>query len=195
MDNIFIEIGVAILTFTLTNIDDLFLLSIYFSNPSYKTENIVGGQFLGIFTLIGISLVGALAGKAIDDRWIGLLGIVPVLIGIKELIYFFKNKNKPKVNVSQSGGVGFLGIALITLSNGSDNIGVYTPLFANSSNYQCSIYLIIFAFLTAFWCFLGYVFVSLPSIKSQLSKVSQWLLPVFLIALGLTILYESKLFN
>jgi cadmium resistance protein CadD (predicted permease) len=195
MDNIFIEIGVAILTFTLTNIDDLFLLSIYFSNPSYKIENIVSGQFLGIFTLIGISLVGALAGKAIDERWIGLLGIVPVLIGIKELFYFFKNKNKSKVNVSQSGGAGVLGIALITLSNGSDNIGVYTPLFANSSNYQCSIYLIIFAFLTALWCLMGYIFVSLPSIKTQLSKVSQWLLPVFLIALGLTILYESKLFN
>src|SRR6478609_1002723 len=75
----------SILAFISTNIDDVFLLMLFFGNKHFKDREIVAGQLLGIATLIVISLGISFIGLVVDKAYIGLLGFLPIYIGIKGL--------------------------------------------------------------------------------------------------------------
>ena len=128
----FSHLSLAFVTFVVTNIDDLLILSMYFASPKYKVKNIVTGQYLGISALIVISLVGILFGEFLDDRRISLMGLFPIFIGIKDLIALRKQGDEEERVQQQKSKFQFLSVAFVTIANGGDNIGVYTPLFATT---------------------------------------------------------------
>lgn len=184
------HIGLAIATFVITNIDDLLILSIYFANGRFKTRSIVAGQYTGIIVLVLVSLSGIILGEFLDKRWISLLGIFPIFLGIKDLV---KSKHDENEDSDQSTRTRFqfINVALVTIANGGDNIGVYTPLFANIDSGYVVLYIGIFMVLTAVWCLLGYWFVSHKTVKGAFAKYGKLVLPFFLIGLGLFILKEG----
>ena len=73
----------SILAFMSTNIDDIFILILFYGNKEYKESEIITGQFLGIITLIVVSLIGSLIGLVLPQAYIGLLGLIPLYLGIK----------------------------------------------------------------------------------------------------------------
>jgi cadmium resistance protein CadD (predicted permease) len=79
-----VAIGVA--AFVATNIDDIFVLMIFFSSLAYPVRQIVLVQYLGIGSLVAIGVLGSLIALVVPTYVIGLLGIVPIAIGIKNLI-------------------------------------------------------------------------------------------------------------
>lgn len=184
------HISLAFITFVVTNIDDLLILSMYFASPKYKTRNIVFGQYLGIVSLIVVSMTGILLGGIVDQRWISLMGVLPIILGVKDLIELRRSEENKGTDKRDKSKLQFLSVALVTIANGGDNIGVYTPLFATTSIYFVMIYILIFLYLTAAWCFLGYWCVSHPRVKEGFAKYGKIILPFFLIALGLFILKD-----
>jgi cadmium resistance protein CadD (predicted permease) len=124
---------VAIVAFAATDTDDLFVLMIFYSSRSFPARQVTLGQFIGIGLLVAISILGSLIALVVPFYVIGLLGLVPVAIGIKNLIEVRDNdktsstQTVPKENKSY---LAFLTVAAITISNGGDNIGVYVPLFS-----------------------------------------------------------------
>jgi cadmium resistance transport/sequestration family protein len=194
MESLLTHLGLALLTFAVTNVDDLLLLSLYFSNPVYKTRTIVVGQYLGITTLIAVSLLGFMVGTFVEERWVGLLGFVPILIGLKDLWKQDSNQDN-LVSQSPAGNKQIISIALITIANGGDNIGVYTPLFASLPASVVITYVLIFLLMVGVWCFLGYYSVKHHVIQQTLAKYGHWILPFFLIMLGAWIIYESKAYT
>ena len=93
-------IGVGISAFIATNIDDIFVLMIFFSHPKYHSYNIIFGQYLGIATLVFISALGSLLALVVPSYIIGLLGIVPIAKGIMKLIPLRKENHSREQNVS-----------------------------------------------------------------------------------------------
>ena len=71
----------AVTSFVATNLDDILILMIFFSQKSdrFRPRHIVFGQYLGFIVLVLASLVGFLGGTIIPKNVIGLLGIVPIL--------------------------------------------------------------------------------------------------------------------
>ncbi|HEU5289635.1 MAG TPA: cadmium resistance transporter [Cyclobacteriaceae bacterium] len=49
----------SILAFVSTNVDDLFILTLFFGNKKNKISDIFLGQFAGIIALIAVSMVGS----------------------------------------------------------------------------------------------------------------------------------------
>lgn len=186
------HIGLAVVTFVITNIDDLLILSVYFAAPTYRGRNIVVGQFFGIITIILISLSGVVLGNFLSDRWISLLGILPIIVGVKELLSD-EGEESEDISVRQSN-LQFLNVALVTIANGGDNIGVYVPLFASLPNPSyVSLYVIIFLFLTAMLCYFAYYLTNHPKIKRLAETWGHKILPYFLILLGIYILKDFLL--
>jgi cadmium resistance protein CadD (predicted permease) len=70
-----VAIGVA--AFVATNIDDIFVLMIFFSSLAYPVRQIVLGQYIGIGLLVAIGVLGSLIALVVPTYVIGLLGIVP----------------------------------------------------------------------------------------------------------------------
>lgn len=183
------HIGLAVITFVITNIDDLLILSVYFAAATYRGRNIVFGQFFGIITIILISLIGVVLGNFLSDRWISLLGILPIIVGVKELL---SNEGDEEDDVSvKASNFQFLNVALVTIANGGDNIGVYTPLFASLPDFNyVTLYIIVFILLTGLLCYFAFYLTNHPKIRHYAALWGHKILPYFLIVLGLYILKD-----
>lgn len=70
----------SVLAFVSTNIDDIFILTLFFSNKNIKPGIVIIGHSLGLTALVMISFVGALAGDLLDQRLVGLLGLFPFIL-------------------------------------------------------------------------------------------------------------------
>lgn len=92
-------IAIGVSAFIATNIDDIFLLMMFFSSSylftmTYPVSQVVLGQYLGIALLIAICALGSLITLVAPPYVIGLLGIVPIAIGAKRLVQVIKKEDK-----------------------------------------------------------------------------------------------------
>jgi cadmium resistance protein CadD (predicted permease) len=172
--------------FASTNIDDLFVLVGFFSDRSFSRRRIIAGQILGIATIVAISLAAAFAALAFSPTRVGLLGVAPAVIGVGKLVRL-GNSEEPRRPMA--GGI--LQVAAITIANGGDNIGVYTPIFANQRALEMTATVSIFAALTVVWCFVALWLVSHETLGKPVRRYGHILLPFVLIGLGGVILYRS----
>jgi cadmium resistance protein CadD (predicted permease) len=181
----------AISTFVITNVDDLLLLSLYFSKHPNKAKQIVIGQYLGILCLVVISLCASTLGHIIVPSYINILGIIPILIGFKDLYqrYYARHKHQ-NISDNATGSLQPMSVAMVTFANGGDNIGVYTPLFAGLNVYNIYLYLFIFILMTGLWCLFARYLVRHKRLKKHFARYGKPLLPFFLIILGLCILFK-----
>jgi cadmium resistance protein CadD (predicted permease) len=173
-------------TFAVTNIDDLVILSMYFADARYTKKTIVTGQFCGILFLTAVSLTGLFAQVVIPERWIGLLGVFPIFLGVRDLLRRWKSQHdNEEVPTARNS---FYEIAVVTIANGGDNIAVYTPLFSRTEISLIPLYVLCFLVLTGIWCFLGNYLVTHPSLGTATQRYGKLIFPWFLILLGLIIL-------
>lgn len=180
----------AVIVFTVTNIDDIIILSLFFSDKKLTPRTIVSGQYLGIGTIVVVSALGALLASALPTRWIALLGLIPIIIGLSKAASLFSSKNHPENPLSSASRLpssGLFYVTCLTIANGGDNIGLYIPIFSLALD-KIYIYAIIFMLMTGFWCYIGYKLVSWPPVAIRIDRYGKYLLPVALILIGLHIL-------
>ena len=130
------------------------------------------------------------------------MGIIPIIIGIIKLRENYKKRKNDKdldTNISNKltkstnqsrKSLSFLSIAAVTFSNGGDNIGIYTPLFAsiNSTLDQLVILVVIFMSMTAVWCIIGHYLVNHSFLANNVRRIGHLILPFVLIGLGIYIM-------
>lgn len=207
----------ALVSFFSTNIDDIFILMLFFSqvNKDIKVKHIVIGQYLGIGALTAISIAGALGISIIPQGYVGLLGLVPIYLGIKEYIEYKKEiknnveeevqdaeeniqeqvvlnqENKTLVSIRKFISPNILKVAGVTIANGGDNIGIYIPLFSSMKLYSILITVIVFLLLTGVWCFIGFKLAEHPFVNKNIEKYKHIFAPIIFVALGVFIILES----
>ena len=187
----------SIIAFITTNIDDIFILVLFFSDLKLKNRNVILGQYLGIGTLIVLSFIGSFVGLFIDIKYIGLLGIIPIYIGIKSLVAL-RNQNADETEIALKAGHSgnhiqqTLSVASITVANGGDNISIYIPLYATLTNSGKVTMTVIFLIMTAVWCLIAGYLSNHPAVKRSIEKYGHILTPFVFILLGIYILYESN---
>jgi cadmium resistance transport/sequestration family protein len=193
--------------FIATNIDDIVILMLFFSQTSarFRPRHIIIGQYLGFTVLIIASLPGLIGGLIIPRAWIGLLGLLPIIIGIKQL--FDREQEEETVQTVCSNNkfialfpfkllnIQTYNVAAVTIANGGDNIGIYVPLFANSNLLSFAIILSVFYFSLGVWCFVAYLLARQPTLGKLLSRYGHATVPFILIGLGIYILIESKTYE
>jgi len=184
----------SLVAFISTNIDDIFILMILFAQTRKRTERnqIALGQFLGISILTTFSLLGACGLQLIPRQYTGLLGFVPIFLGIKAWIEHSRETEEDSPEIRQGSRV--ISVAMITIANGADNIGVYIPLFAGYTLTELCLAVMIFAGMTFLWCFLADSLSRLPGIRRIIEKYKHILIPVVFILLGIYILLASGIF-
>ena len=112
------------------------------------------------------------------------MGIIPIIIGIKQLINYYKNKKESDTNSlknklsSSNYSLSFLSVAAVTFSNGGDNMRIHTPLFvSNNTIGQIVILVVIFIIMTAIWCSVGYYLVNHSFLANSIWRISHLILP------------------
>jgi len=184
----------AIVVFISTSIDDLVLLILFHCQATTRVQriSILVGQILGIGVLVGISLVGSyLASRMLEGWVIGLLGFIPIILGIRAML----SKEESKEEATRTGRKSLLAtVTLVTIASGGDNLGIYIPWFATLDGASLGLTMLVFlVFILIFWS-LGYLLANQSHIKTLLSRFSAVLVPVVFLLLGLIILSENGTF-
>lgn len=197
----------GITSFVATNIDDILVLMVFFTqvNDRLRPHHIVVGQYLGFAVLLLACLPGYLGGLFLPESWIGLLGLLPIAIGIHQLV----DRDEDDLTI-QTVSDGFQAAAekrfpldrwlhpkiyqvvLVTLANGGDNVGIYVPLFASSNLPGLMVIVSVFIILLAVWCVIAKYLAEHPAIAPLLTRYAHWFVPFFLIGLGFYILIENR---
>jgi len=191
------------IAFLATNIDDLFVLMLFFSqvNSSFTTYQIYLGQYLGFAAIVACSLLGFLGGLLIPQTWIGLLGFLPIFLGVRAIL---KREEADEIqgatlpnNVLTKLLLRFfhpqiLSVAIVTFANGGDNIATYIPLFASLDRERLVIVLAVFFIMVAVWCIIANRLASHPAIAPVLEQYNRILVPIILMGLGIYILIENE---
>jgi cadmium resistance protein CadD (predicted permease) len=200
----------GIASFAATNLDDIIVLTVFFAqvNSSFRPKHIIFGQYLGFIAIILVSLPGFLGGLVLDKKWIGILGFLPIIIGISKLLSRKNNETEvqtvtEEISSLQSGASSMsifssiispqtYKVAAVTFANGGDNIGIYVPLFASSNLTKLGIILSIFIVMIAVWCCIAYQLTRNLLIANLLTNRGDAIVPFVLIALGIYILIDSE---
>jgi cadmium resistance protein CadD (predicted permease) len=188
-------LGLAIVLFVSTNVDDLVVLVGFFAHPRFRARDVVAGQYLGLTVLFVLSAAGALLALVIPNTYLGLLGIFPILIGIGKLIALRDDPaatdQTPRLDGKTASYGNIAGVALVTIANGGDNVGIYMPSFAVHSAGQIAIIAMVFVAMTATWCLLAHWMVNHPRLGAPLRRYGHIFAPIVLIGLGLLILHDE----
>lgn len=178
-----------------TNIDDIIVDTILFADIKSRRQFYAGifGKYLGIGLLVLFSLFGAILARGIPEGYIRFLGLIPIGLGIREWIEYrsAQDDDADEMEKADSAKAFFLKIALITIANGADNVGVYIPLFAGYDCEEMISMLGTFAVLILFWCLLAKRLSDLPVLNRFIANHKRKIIPVVFVALGLYILLNG----
>ncbi|MBD1885925.1 cadmium resistance transporter [Microcoleus vaginatus] len=197
----------GITSFAATNIDDMVISMLFFAqvNDTFRPRHIFVGKYLGFAALIAASLPGFFGGLIVPKAWIGLLGLVPIAIGISHLIKkendedevqavsgeFNRKSNSPVSKLANLFNPQTLNVAAVTVANGGDNIGIYLPLFASSDLPSLVVILAVFSVMVGVWSYAAYLLTRQRAIARILTRYTKAVVPFVLIGLGIFILIES----
>ena len=179
----------AVMAYISTNIDDIFVLVFLLCQVRGTAKGrSIAGHFLGVGMITLVSMLGALGLQKLPLKYVGLLGLVPIGLGIRAWLCRDHDEE------TGSDAVGLWGMALITLGNGADNVGVYLPLFTGFSASERVAATVVFALMTAVWVWLANSLAGFPKVKTAIGRYKTVLVPLVFIALGGFIILESGLF-
>lgn len=193
------------IAFLVTNLDDLVLLGLFFAHPGFRTKHVIIGEYAGIGTILLCSVVGAIGTTFVSTEVIGLLGLVPIVLGARYLLgkdrivprnvpYAegdVRGESRSKRNSAGRIPKSVSVVWMVTVANGADNFSLYVPLFRERGLHELWLVSIVFAFLTGMWCVLAISIQRNPLLGRQLRRHSSRILPIVLIALGAYILYRN----
>ena len=191
-------LALAIGLFVTTDIDDLFVLVGFFSDSKFKPRQIAFGQLAGLAVLYGTSVVLSLLSLVIAPAWIGLLGVLPIVIGLQK-IRELRQPDAPEdegeagpTSARARGNV--LAVAAVTIANGGDNLSIYTPLFATRSGPDVALIGLVFAAMTFVWVGAAFWLTRHPTLGAPIRRHGRHVVPFVLVALGFWILHEAGTF-
>lgn len=221
MDAVVSALTVGAATAMTTTFDDNIYLAMFFSRTDHQFRplHIVVGEYLGFSMLIAISLSGFLIGRVVDSAWLGLLGLLPISIGVNALLV--RQSCQPSPTASQdaqpSGDRHPSGrqcrtassrrrpltlwralrdrrtyqVSAVSIANGGNNIAIYIPLFATCSLPRLVVILLVCYAAIGLWCFNSWCLIRQPHTAVLMSRAIARVVPFVLIALGLSILMRN----
>jgi cadmium resistance protein CadD (predicted permease) len=178
-------------TFAATNVDALILLVILFAGAragGVRRWQIVLGQGLVFVMLVGVSVGMARALGAVPLKWVGVLGVVPIVMGVRGLIAARRRDDSDPVLRDRLTVI----VALI-LSVCADNLSVYIVLFRVQTLSESAVSVAVFVLFEAVWCAMASLIAGRKTVIWFVRRSGAWLVPVLFLALGTTILVRTGL--
>jgi len=199
----------AVALFAATNVDDLVVLALLSATSQAagrpRRWEIWAGQYLGFAVLVGLSLAAGRGLSLVPARWLWLLALIPLVIGVVTLAAAFRSARRgdqstpslprvtgvPKVRwLAWMAGV--VGVGTLTVVDGADNLAAYTPVFATADAARIAVTLVVFAVGVAAWCAAGALLTRHHRITNALQRYGRWILPAAFILIALYTLHTTN---
>src|SRR5574344_686955 len=190
----------SIIAYITTEMDDLLLLLVLFSRAKNKSEKtcIIIGKYLGLAIVVCCCSLFAVYISEVPSKYIGLLGVVPMAIGIKTI---FEKKDdddeeqsaKPlqKTNSFAEKALFIAETVVMTLASSGDNIAVYIPFFTSLHGFDFLCMGIVFAVMQALWCVLSLLVCNAKQVRQFNQQFYRIIIPILFISIGIYIMIKD----
>ncbi|MEY4351872.1 MAG: hypothetical protein RLZZ609_113 [Cyanobacteriota bacterium] len=200
-----------------TTFDDNIYLTGFFSetNRQFRPVHVVVGELIGFSALILTSFFASrLLAETVPLSWIGWLGLMPILIGVVNLIELLRpppTRELSNAPLAEPQGQGYPSkrpklstvlrehhtykVSAITVSNGGNNLSIYIPLMATSSTGSALLTMLVCYGAVLTWLTLSFRLTRLPAVAIHLSRHARRVFPFVLMWLGFRILHDSGALN
>ena len=199
----------AVALFAATNVDDLVVLALLSATSRAagrpRRWEIWAGQYLGFAVLVGSSLAAGRGLSLVPARWLWLLALIPLSIGVVTLAAAIRSAHRgeqsapslPTVTgVSNEGWLswtaGVVGVGTLTVVDGADDLAAYTPVFATADAARITVTVVVFAVGVAVWCAVGAQLTRHHRITDTLQRYGRWILPAAFILIALYTLHTTN---
>jgi cadmium resistance protein CadD (predicted permease) len=179
----------AAAAFAVTNVDAFVVLTLLFaasrSTGVPRPAQILAGQCLGFAAWVGTSVLAAAGLRLVPDRWVGLLGLVPIALGLHGLLRAHHR------DPNYVPATGTLSVAGLSAANGVDNVTVYVLLFAGEPTGSELLTIGTFFVLLLGWCVAAAVIGRRKKVAALVGAVGHWVIPTVFIGVGVWVLVKS----
>ncbi|WP_144112730.1 cadmium resistance transporter [Paraburkholderia sp. BCC1886] len=194
----------AIGAYVATNIDNLFVLLAFLAEAGSRRRHVIAGQCIGSLGLvIGSALLAAVL-THLPAGYVGLLGFLPVGLGLVKLGQRFGNGrverrqhepaqssiDPPLPPFPKTGSTSWTVVA-VALANGSDNLAVYVPLYAGHSHTEGALISLTFVVMIGLWCAGAVWLVKHPLLGAPIRRYGEALLPLILLTIGVSVIAQN----
>ncbi len=181
-------LGSAAIIFVITNVDAFLVLTLLFAASRGtgvpRPAQIVAGQYLGFIAWVVVSVVAAAGLRLVADAWVGLLGVVPLALGLHGLLRAHRHP-------TYVCATGTWSVAVLTIANGVDNVTVYVLHFIDLSPGAEALTIALFCVLLAVWCGAAALIGSRKTVSTLVGSAGRWLIPTVFIAIGTWVVIKS----
>ncbi len=189
--NLLALVGVAVASFAGTNVDNLGTTAAQVASAKPgRVRRIIGGQYAGFVVVVLIAAAVAAALTSVPTHWIGLLGLVPIVLGVRALLALRRPEGRaglPRWPTAQ----GSVTAALVTLGSGGDNLAVYIPLFRSTSLPDGLLVAVVLAACDALLCLVARTVGRHPASLPHLQRAGALATPILYLAVGVLVLWHS----
>lgn len=182
-----------------TGIDYLVILILLFSQIKKEQEKHIWiGKYIGTIIVIGASLLVALGvSNVIPQQWvIGLLGLLPIYLGIKIWIKGEEDEDESEIlSIFSSGRQLWVSVTFIVLASSADDFSIYVPYFTTLNATEILVSIIVILIMIGVLIYVGYRLAHLNFVSEKIEKYERWIVPIVFIGLGIYIMFENGTFN
>jgi len=194
MNSLIAIIPIAAGAYVATNLDNFILLVSLLAGYRNQTSSVVAG-FVGSMLILGF--VGYWIGKAADIapvEYLGLLGFVPISIGVVELFRLRRGKATVTETKDKTGnGVQtvFMATLISQLGNGADTIVILGVLFTDSMPSADILIIFTLTAMAVIFILVGIYAVRHPALSEWIDRYAYRAMPFILIIVGVYVLANT----
>jgi len=158
------------------------------------TSKVIAGYFVCMLILVSVGLWIGKAANIAPVKYLGLLGFVPISIGVVEL--FQLRRRKAKITAAEEKSVDSVQKVFMTtlssqLSNGADTIVIFGVLFIDSVPSADILTIVTLAAMGVIFVSAGIYAVRHPALCEWIDRYAHRVMPFVLIVVGVYIVANT----
>jgi cadmium resistance protein CadD (predicted permease) len=210
------DLGVAAAAFVGTNVDNTVVATAMVAGaPLERARRIAVGQAIGFVVLVAVAAAAAAVLFEFSTAVVGLLGLVPLAIGVRGLVGLVGRHPGGAVEASVATGAGageagpkqrrrpeqravgrsLTAAALVTISAGGDNLAVYIPLFRVGGATNVGVVAAVFIAGEALVTWVILAGGRHPRARGAMLRAGHVAVPILLCCVGLLVLVQAGTFS
>jgi cadmium resistance protein CadD (predicted permease) len=205
------DIGVAAAAFFGTNVDNTVVtMAMVAGAPVERARRIATGQIVGFAVLVAVSAAGAAVLYEFSSAVVGLLGLVPLALGVRGLVGLARARGSAEADTTapeetarprrwrpehRAVGRSLTAAALVTIAAGGDNLAVYIPLFRLGGAANIGAIVVVFVLGEALVTWLILTGGRHPKARRVMLRLGHVAVPILLCCVGLLVMVQAWTFS
>jgi cadmium resistance protein CadD (predicted permease) len=189
MTEVWVLVAISAAAFVSTNLDNLLMLAALLAMTSSRPLPVLAGYLFATVLVVGTALVIGRVGDLIDTRYAGLLGLIPIALGLRGL--FGLLRGSAQAGPERKTSAGFWRTAALILPISGDSLAVYVSLLADTSPGLDAVATATLLVSALVFAGTAGLLVSRPGFGSRVGRLGQRLMPWLMIGVGIYVLADT----